>query len=68
MVETLRKCFSLNFLTKSGFGEIGLSDEFFGRSKVFFFFSSERQFALRLAFACGFGSFAFSSVERWPRR
>src|SRR6266478_3673701 len=38
MVETLGKMLFVEFFDESGIGEIGLSDEFFGRSKVFLFF------------------------------
>jgi hypothetical protein len=38
MVEAFRKMLFAEFFDESGIGEIGLCNEFFGRSKVFFFF------------------------------
>src|SRR6266513_248280 len=38
MVEAFRKMLFAEFSDEGGIGEIGLSDELFGRSKVFFFF------------------------------
>src|SRR6266576_3254740 len=38
MVEALRKMLFVEFFDEGGIGEIGLNDEFLGRSKVFFFF------------------------------
>src|SRR5437762_13962744 len=38
MVEAFRKMLFAEFFDEGGIGEIGLSDELLGRSKVFFFF------------------------------
>jgi len=38
MVEAFRKMLFAEFSDEGGIGEIGLSDELLGRSKVFFFF------------------------------